>query len=195
MRTALATPPDTANEGDEDAKLVERFVAGDRRAFDELVRRHQRALFYLALRYLKNDADAQDLTQRAFVRAFQGLEKLRGEASFRTWIYRILVNLALNHVRDHVRLSPVNEADEPLVDAVGAERLALDQARRRLRRGLENLPKKQRVVVELRVYEELSFAEVAAIAGGSENAAKVNFHLALKRLRELLKPGGSREGM
>jgi RNA polymerase sigma-70 factor (ECF subfamily) len=189
VRAALATLPDPPGRVEEDAVLVERFVAGEKRAFDELVRRHQRAVFYLALRYTSNDADAKDLTQRTFVRAFQGLGRLRGEATFRTWLFRIAMNLAKNHLRDHARMVPMEEVPLPHVDAVGIEGLSLDATRRRLRDGLDRLPTKQRLVVELRVYEEMSFAEVARVAGGSENAAKVNFHYALKRLRALFARG------
>ena len=134
---------------------------------------------------MKDEHEAEDLAQRAFVRAFEKIADFRGDASFRTWIYRITVNLSLNHLRDHARTTPQPIAEdaiavEPRDGAVEAE------SQRRLRAALEQLPPKQRLVMELRVFEELSFRDVAAIAECSEDAAKANFHHALKRLRTLM---------
>ena len=159
-------------------------MPGSAPAFDELVRRYQRQVYHLARRYVKNDEDAKDVAQRAFVKAFVGIGGLRGDAAFRTWLYKIAVNLSLNHVRDRARLRPVEEAEEARVDAVGETRLEGVEQRRALLAALDDLPPKQRMVLELRVFEELPFREVATAAGCSENAAKVNFHYAVTRLRE-----------
>lgn len=175
---------------DEDAELVSRFRDGDRAAFDELVRRYQRPIYHLALRYVKNGDDAKDVAQRAFVRAFQGVGRLRGEASFKSWLYKIAVNLALNHVRDRARLRPVLDTDDVAIDAVGSARLDDAETRRAVRDALEDLPPKQRLVLELRVFDELPFREVAAAAGCTENAAKVSFHHAVTKLRQWI--GGKR---
>src|SRR5262249_2584781 len=92
-------PPSLRPPPHDDAEVVARFRAGDRRAFDELVQRHQTSLKRLLLPYVKNEHDAQDVAQKVFVRAFERIDTFRGEASFRTWLYRIAVNLALNHIR------------------------------------------------------------------------------------------------
>ena len=180
--------PDAPAAGEvEDAELVARFRAGDRRAFDRIVERYQRPLFYLALRYIKNDADAADLTQRTFVRVFKSIEGFRGSSSFRTWIYRITINLCLNHIRDHRREHVAEIRDDALTTApLGATRIIREDEAQELRAAIEELPPKQRMVLELRIYDELSFREVAALAKCSENAAKVNFHHAVKRLREII---------
>lgn len=170
---------------DEDEALVSRFRAGEARAFDELVRKYQRSIYYLALRYVKDSDDAKDVAQRAFVRAFEALGGFRGGSSFRTWLYRIAVNLSLNHLRDHQKDRGEELQEDALTsEAVGAGRLLGAEDRLRLRAAIEELPPKQRLVLELRVFEELSFRDVAAVADCTENAAKVNFHLAVKRLRE-----------
>ena len=175
-------------ESDDDAILVSQHRAGDRRAFDELVRKYQRRVYGLTLRYVRNREDAKDLAQRAFVRAFEAIDGFRGGSSFRTWLYRIAINLALNHLRDH---KPQVEVDAALdeqcwIPAVGDARIVDDETRRALLRALDELPPKQRLVLELRVYEELPFREVATIARCSENAAKVTFHHAVKRLRAVM---------
>lgn len=171
-----------------DGLLIERFRAGDRTAFEELVRRYQRPVFSLALRYLRSDADAKDLVQRTFVKAYGALGGFRAEASFRTWLYRIAINLCLNHLRDRRREEVRSElADAVPAPQVGGERALLERERGdHLRDAIAELPPKQRLVLELRIYDELPFREVAELAGCSENAAKVNFHHAVKRLRALL---------
>jgi len=168
----------------EDEILVDRFREGDGRAFEELVRRHQRAVFHLARRFVRDDDEAKDVAQRTFVKAFQGLHALRGGGAFRTWLYRITANLALNHIRDHSRVHATEDAGANIpVEAVGAARLDDAERRAQLHAALDELPPKQRLVLELRVFHELSFREVAEIAGCSENAAKVNFDHAVKKLR------------
>jgi RNA polymerase sigma-70 factor (ECF subfamily) len=174
---------------DPDLPMVQRFREGERRAFDELVRRHQRSLWRLARRYVRNDADAADVTQQAFVRAFRGLGTFRAAATFRSWLYRIGINLALNHVRDRGREEPREIPDDAITaSATGAQRIIDDEDQAALRAAIDELPPKQRMVLELRVYDDLSFREVAELADCTENAAKVNFHYAVKRLRERLGP-------
>lgn len=172
---------------DLDAALVARAQRGDRTAFEQLVRRHQRGLWHLARRYTRSDADAADVTQQAFVRAYQALSGFRGEASVRSWLYRIAINLSLNSVRDRGREQPSEIADDALtVAAVGASGLERERRTAALRTAIAGLPPKQKLVLELRVFDELSFREVAALADCTENAAKVSFHFAVKRLRALL---------
>jgi RNA polymerase sigma-70 factor (ECF subfamily) len=186
---ALAEPLPDAVPGDDEI-LVKRFCTGDGRAFEELVKRHQRAVFYLARRFVRDDDDAKDVAQRAFVKAYQGLHGLRGGGAFRTWLYRIASNLALNHLRDHARVQPTEDAGRDVpVEAVGVDRLADAERRAKLLAALDRLPPKQRLVLELRVFQELPFREVAEAAGCTENAAKVNFHHAVKRLRACIEEG------
>jgi RNA polymerase sigma-70 factor (ECF subfamily) len=167
----------------DDQALVARFQGGDRAAFDLLVRRYQRPIYWLALRYVGNDADAKDVAQRALVQAFVKVEQLRDAASFRSWVYRMAANLSLNVVRDR---KPSAELADDLATALVREPLVEEEAQRRLRAAVAQLPPQQRLVVELRIYEELSFAEVGEVAECSEDSAKVNFHHALKRLRVLM---------
>jgi RNA polymerase sigma-70 factor (ECF subfamily) len=177
---------------DPDAELAERFRNGDRIAFDQIVRRHQKGVWYLVRRYVKRDADASDVTQQAFVRAFKGLATFRGAASVRSWIYRIAINCALSWLRDHRREEPTEIAEDALTDANPAPaRLMGGEQGARLRVAIGQLPPKQKLVLELRVFDDLSFKEVAELADCTENTAKVNFHYAVKRLRELL--GGADE--
>jgi RNA polymerase sigma-70 factor (ECF subfamily) len=184
--SALATAP-AVTPVDPDHELAARFRDGDRAAFDVLVRRHQKGIWRLVRRYVKSDADAADVTQLAFVRAFRGLGAFRGTATVRSWLYRIAINCSLSWLRDHRREQPTVLAEDALIDANPAPaQLAADDDHARLRRAIAQLPPKQKLVLELRVFDDLSFKEVAELADCSENTAKVNFHYAVKRLRDIL---------
>lgn len=172
---------------DLDRELVERFAGGDRTAFDQLVRRHQKGIWQLVRRYVKRDADASDVTQLVFVRAFKGLAAFRGAATVRSWLYRIAINCALTWLRDHRREEPTELAEDALVETrMDAAQLIGEEHAVQLRAAIAKLPPKQKLVLELRVFDDLSFKEVAELADCSENTAKVSFHYAVKRLRDIL---------
>lgn len=184
---SLLTRPPSVIRADPDHELAERFRDGDRAAFDILVRRHQKGMWRLIRRYVKNDADAADVTQLAFVRAFRGLAGFRGTATVRSWLYRIAINCALSWLRDHWREQPDEIGEDALTDDNPAlAQLSAGDDRARLRAAIAQLPPKQKIVLELRVFDDLSFKEVADLADCSENTAKVNFHYAVKRLRDIL---------
>lgn len=169
--------PQPAREAE--AALVARARGGDRPAFDALMRAHQHAVYRLALRYVREADEAADICQRAFVRALLSLPRFRGEARFRTWVYRIAIHLALNALRDRARsdrLSDQTEARSP------DRELPADLAK--LRAAVERLPPRQRAVVELRIWEEMSFRDVARTLRTTVVAAKVNYHYAVRRLRK-----------
>lgn len=172
---------------DPDAELAEKFRSGDRSAFDALVRRHQKGVWRIVRRYVKRDADAADVTQQVFVRAFKGLAAFRGAATVRSWLYRIAINCSLSWIRDHRREEPSEIAEDSLTEMpVAPAKIEGNQEGAELRAAVAQLPPKQRLVLELRVFDDLSFKEVAELADCSENTAKVNFHYAVKRLRDML---------
>ncbi len=171
-----------------DELLVAASRRGEARAFEGLVRRHERRVRSVALRLVGDRDTADELAQRAFVRALAGLATLRGEEDFGGWVVAIVANIARNHLRDHARFSPLPDAgDEPAAPADDPD-ARLDEERRRaaLRRAVAELPGRQREVVSLRIDGELPFAAIATALGITENAAKVSFHLGLKKLRERL---------
>ena len=171
---------------DDETALVERARGGDRAAKDELARRQLPLVARLVRRYVP-EHDAEDVAQRAVMRALDKLDTFRGDASFRSWVHRIAVNVALNHVRDQRRVEPrqVDEADL-ITNTLGTARLVAREAKAKLLQAVEDLPPKQRESVELRLFQDMSFADVAKKMSISEDSAKANFHHALKRLRSAL---------
>ncbi len=174
---------------DELRDLIARAKAGDRAAFDDLVRATYSRVHGLALRLTGNEHDADDVVQDTYVRAYRGLRKFRGDARFSTWLHRITANSASTlmgrrqrHRHDDIDavidLADRREANDPEYllqnDAVGV----------RLRRALENLPERLRNVVVLRDIHGLSHREIAERLDISEAAAKVRLHRARRRLRD-----------
>ena len=199
LKVAMPADDDTPDE-----VLVTRAQRGDRMALGLLVRRHQRALFALCLRYVRDTDEAADLVQRSFVRAMAKLSDLRDAAVFRSWLLRIGAHLSLNHLRDNARFVSSDDGEderpsdpERALSVPALERIEAAESSAALRDAVRGLPTKQRMTLELRIYEDLPFREIAAALDISEGAAKVNFHYAVRKLRALLAPepdGVSRRG-
>ena len=178
-----------------DAALCRDFLTGDSAAFGELVRRHQELVLRLLRRYTRSVDDALDLSQRAFLQAFEAarraLPRLMGAATevpFKAWLLRIAVNLAKNHVRNASRwpTAPLTDLDTEgrAHPTTPADHLLRSEAEGLTRAAVLQLPRRQREVLTLRIDGGLPFAEVAVVLGITEGNAKTHFHYAVKRLRE-----------
>lgn len=178
--------PNPPSPSDPDAERVDRALRGDKHAFDALVTEHRDAITRLCLRYVRRHEDAEDITQRVFLNAFEKLREFRRESTFRTWIHRIAVNLSLNHIRNTAYEAPIAEFDDlpTFTNALETNRLVAAEVWNRAATRIAELPPKQRLIVELRLFHELTFGEIAVLADCSEDSAKVNFHHGIKRLRE-----------
>jgi RNA polymerase sigma-70 factor (ECF subfamily) len=175
--------------GPPDAELVERARSGDEVAFDQLVRRHHEVAWRVALAVLNDEDLASDAVQNGWIKVSRALPGFRGDAQFRTWLLSIVVNEARTLIRRRSRrreesLDPVHEVRDP---ARSPERDAIlrDEAGRALEL-MRQLPEKQRLAVQLRIQEGLSFKEVGESIGSSEGAARVNYHHGIRRLREMM---------
>jgi RNA polymerase sigma-70 factor, ECF subfamily len=185
---AAAAAPDADLASLDDRALVAAAVEGTRGAFDILVRRHQRTVYGVCYRFTGQHADASDLAQDAFVRAYRGLARFKGDAAFGTWLYRIAVNVCLSRAAAKTpALDPIEPLD--LADLHGDRpddplRRAQDAAR--VKAAIARLPKKQRLTVILRVYHELPHDAIARALGSTVGTVKANFFHALQNLRKLL---------
>ncbi len=172
-----------------DEELVRRARAGEQTAMNRLVDRHHAAAFRVALSLVSDPDLAQDVAQDAFLKAFRGLDGFRGDASFRTWMLTIVANTAKGALRKVMRrrettLEGVAPVESP--EASPEDRAALGEVATRARALLAQLPEKQRMSVQLRVDEGLSFREIGEVIGSSEGAARVNYFHGIRRLRELM---------
>lgn len=189
-KPAAILPAEPAEAAADDSGVVERARAGDIPAREQLVRQHIDEVFRVTLRVLGDRDLAQDATQDAFVNALAGLGRFRGDASFRTWLLRIAVNAARSVGRRRGRRREVNltlAEHHPAAAADPARRAELTTEAERVEEQLARLPPKQRLAVALRAREGLSYSEIARVLSCSEGAARVNYHLGVKRLRELLR--------
>ncbi len=174
---------------------IERLVAaareGDREAFDELVRRTYVDTYTLAIRLTANEEDARDVVQEAYLRAWKGIGRFRGDSKFSTWLYRITANSAYTLVqkRRRRRTEPIESADEPVELAPEAQPEAAAEAAvvmEQLSDAVAQLPPKLRSIVVLKDVYGLSHEAIAEELGISVAAAKVRLHRGRKKLRDIL---------
>lgn len=186
-------PPSGAARNDDLGRLVAAARLGDQRAFEALVRATAPETFSLARRLVGNDDDARDVAQEAYLRAFRGLGRFRGEAQFTTWLHRITANCAATHLGRRLRHRHDRIDDEASLPddhpAHSPELVAESHALRdRLTAELADLAPRLRAVVVLRDVYDLPHEAIATELGISVAAAKVRLHRARKRLRERLFP-------
>jgi RNA polymerase sigma-70 factor, ECF subfamily len=171
--------------GNEDLNLVDRVQQGDRNAFGELVERYQRSLFNIALRIVGDQDSAAEVTQIAFVKAFERISSYDPNFRFFSWIYRILTNAAIDFVKRDKRMSPITHemaveeySVDETIDAAGRESMLI--------RALQELPPDYRVVIVLRHMEELSYEEIGHMVGIPSKRVKSRLFTARMMLRDIL---------
>jgi RNA polymerase sigma-70 factor, ECF subfamily len=182
-----------------DRDLVERCQRGELDAYEVLVNQYRGKVYGLAFSMLRNEQDATDLCQEAFVRGWQAIHKFRKDASFYTWIYRITTNLAIDFKRrrDRRPTTPFEEGIDPDVDASVQEPPStnpspVDEAQRKELReqidaALQELSPEHRAIVQLREFDGLDYAAIAKITGCSIGTVMSRLHYARKHLQKVLK--------
>jgi RNA polymerase sigma-70 factor (ECF subfamily) len=183
-----------------DRELVEAARAGDSEAFGVLVRRHQRRIYRLAVHLLRDGAEAEDVTQDCFVRAYGALDRFDGRSEPFTWMYRIAVNLSLNAIRSRKTGRKATTPDDPRIEALLADkksveadpaRLASDrQMAIALSEGIDALSETLRTTLILVSVDGLSHGEAATILGCPEGTIAWRVHEARKKLRAHLEKQG-----
>jgi RNA polymerase sigma-70 factor (ECF subfamily) len=200
MNGQMVGVEDGASGGECDSELIERYLAGSEEAFNRLVMRHQRMAFNLAYRFLGNYEDAGDLAQEAFVRVYKHLKRFKGDCSFKTWLYKIVLNLSRNQYRwkkrrgEFVKVSIDNPGREtnPHSWEIPDGTLSVEtevrrkEIRRRIQESLSELPREYREILVLRHLEDLSYSEIARLLGCAEGTIKSRLHRARIEIRKLL---------
>jgi RNA polymerase sigma-70 factor (ECF subfamily) len=164
------------SEQKKDLGLVRKAQAGDKKAFDLLVRKYQSRIISLVSRYLGHNGDVQDVAQDAFIKAYTALPNFRGEAAFYTWLYRIAVNSAKNYLMARGRRPATVDVDaeeteffessEALKENASPERLALtEEIKKVIFDTIEQLPEELKVAIQLREIDGMSYEEISSAMG------------------------------
>jgi len=160
-------------QDDSDQQLVERVQAGDKTAFDLLVRKYQHKVVKLVTRYLRNPADAEDVAQEAFIKAYRAMPQFRGDSAFYTWLYRIAINTAKNAIVSRDRnpvefdldMQAIEESQSMqarLADTTTPESLLqTEEIRTTVNQAIDALPEDLRTAIVLRELEGLSYEDIA----------------------------------
>lgn len=183
----------------DDAELIEQFQRGDTAVFDTLFTRYQQRTYRLVQRFVSNHEDALDLTQDAFIRAYQGLADFKSQCQFYSWLYRITVNLCIDFLRKQARsevmLYESDDSEElPMANVPDlrsespSKALENKELRAQLRKAIRRLPPKQRQIFILRHWDGLSLKDIAATVGRSDGTVKAHLFHAHRNLRKHLRP-------
>lgn len=177
---------------DDDDALIAAALNGSAYAWEKLVRRYENRIYNHGLRLTGNQSDAMDLMQEVFLGVYRNLHRFRGDAQFSSWIFRIAHNKAMDMNRRRNLFKPARSETGPDEDfaAVAADhqqepdsRLSEQRRNRQIIEMLSSLPFEQRLIVELKIFQSLTFDEIAAMQEISENTAKTRFYAAMKKLR------------
>jgi RNA polymerase sigma-70 factor (ECF subfamily) len=198
--SAVSTSTEEARriEAEEDRVLISQAKRGDRLAFRKLVERHQRRAFAIAVGLVRDENDAREIVQEAFLRVYRGLDSFEGGSAFFTWLYRIVTNLAIDVMRKPSRreaepldIDAVDDRDDqPLVTRLeGADPLDVvrrGEIRRRIETALEELPPYHRGVILMRELEGMSYEEMAEAMGVSKGTIMSRLFHARRKLQRAL---------
>lgn len=167
-----------------DESLIAKALNGDQHAWHQLVNRHQSALFYFGLRLLGSREDANDLLQDVLLVLCRNLGQYRGDSSFKSWLFGIANYRAMDMLRRRKYSDNDDELAEMPADAPGMpEQLANDRQQKQVQQQLRSLPAEQRLVLELKFYQQFTFDEIASQLAISSNTVKSRFYAALDKLR------------
>jgi RNA polymerase sigma-70 factor (ECF subfamily) len=182
----------------DDTNLIREAQAGNHRAFEELIRQYDQAVLRLALHLTGSTEDAQDIYQEAFLKAYKSVGNFRFECSFYTWIYRIVTNLCLDHLRkrqvrkeDSAVVTDSDGEEFSLLDTVSDDRAAHNPERdlmrrelgRKIGKALTRLTERERMVFELKHYQGLKLRTIGEMLNTTEETAKNTLFRATQKLR------------
>ena len=168
-----------------DKELIKEFQGGNEEAFNQLVKRHLPDTYGFFIKFTSDTVEAEDLAQDVFIKMYKALKKFRFESEFKTYLFRANINMSNSHLRRNKwrNLLHLDQAPEPAYLDTSQE----DEWRRKeLWDAISKLPKKQRMVVSMRIAKEMPYKEIALAMGINVNSAKVSYHHAIKTLKDLI---------
>jgi RNA polymerase sigma-70 factor (ECF subfamily) len=197
----LVASPDRQREADSDLSIVRDIQAGDVSRFDQLVLKYRSRVYGVVYHLTSNREDASDLTQDAFIKAFQSINRFQGQSSFFTWLYRIAVNSTLTHLRKQrlrtfFSFEAIDREDQmaadvvaALTDATGADRETFaHELQEKLNEAMQKLSIKHRTVITLFEIDGLSHQEIAEVMDCSVGTVRSRLHYAKQLLQSELQP-------
>ncbi|KAA3437779.1 RNA polymerase sigma factor [Rufibacter hautae] len=176
----------------EDKEILEKFQHPDSRnlAFNQLVRKYQQKVYWHVRKMVIDHDDADDLTQEVFVKVWTNLENFRKDSQLYTWIYRIATNECLNFLSAKKKrfFLPIHDVAAELTQKLDStDTLSGDEVQLKLQKALLRLPDKQRLVFNMKYFDDLKYEEISEILGTSVGALKASYHIAVKKIEEYLK--------
>lgn len=179
-----------AAETDKDYKeLVERLrdPSTVRQAFTDVIARYSEPLYWQIRRMVQNHDDANDLLQNTFIKAWGAIDNFRGDAKLATWLHKIAINESLSFLeRERQRLNiSIDDEASMLVNAIEADDwIDGDELKLKLRKAIASLPEKQRLVFNMKYYDDMKYEEMSEILGTSVGALKASYHIAVKKIEQ-----------
>ena len=173
----------------ENEQLVERLRQPEscREAFGEVVRTYSEPLYWQIRRMVESHDDANDVLQNTFLKAWQSIENFRGDAKLSTWLYKIALNESLTFLARERKKSNMSLDDEEshLVNLIEADEwVDGDELAKELRKAIASLPEKQRMVFNMKYYDDMKYEQMSEILGTSVGALKASYHLAVKKIEK-----------
>lgn len=168
-----------------DGELVESAISGDSKAFSNLVLKHQQSLLRLCMRFTNSQDLAEDIVQDTFVKAYKKLSTFEGRSSFKSWLFQIAINTAKNKFRatkDTVNIDTIQIS----IGGLSTEGMEREGVRDMIKGFVDELPEKQKAALTLRIYDDLSFKEIAEIMECPYDTAKANYRHGLMSIRKNL---------
>lgn len=182
-----------------DLELVQRVQTGDKKSFDILVLKYQHKVINLVLRYVHDHDTAMDVAQEAFIKAYRGLKNFRGDSAFYTWLYRIAINTAKNHLVSQSRRLPDTDIDADEAEQFGGEsalkeyatpehEMLTDEIRSAINRAIDDLPDDLRTAIVLRELEGMSYEEIAVTMDCPIGTVRSRIFRARESIDKVLRP-------
>ncbi len=172
----------------EDREVIEMLSnnLSSERGYRILISKYKELLYWHIRRIVKNHEDADDILQNTFIKVFRNIDNFKQESSLKTWLYRIATNESITFLNNPKNRS-FDSLDNIQTDRPADEIADYDNLNQKLVQAIDTLPTKQKVVFNMRYYDEMSYQEIAAITDTSVGALKTSFHLAVKKIESLLK--------
>ena len=173
-----------------DNELLGQFLDGDESAFKELVSRHQHNLYRFVWRQVGNHDDTSDICQASFIQVYKKASQFQGRAAFKSWLYKIAINLSKNHHRSKARQRIDDNIEPETIEMTSADsgwdNVLNKENKARIKSVISRLPEKQRLTIQLRFFQDCTLKQVAEIMECPLGTAKANYHHGLKTLRQFM---------